>query len=614
MNEWSGSYNARSISSEQIARLFVTPSGFDEILKFQNSVLVGPRGTGKTTILKLITPSGLHHWFKRPDVEKVQIDYIPIYIPSDTTWKGEASIAADRHGSTEIANLIQNGIFVNYCLYQTVAAMEDARNVGHLYRDEERPAWCLKISRQQEGDIAEHLSGFWSLREKEYSFLGLKLSLLKRINSFSAFVNSLDVPPIDNLHALPALDLLPMIRGFLDVVEATTGHRKWSLNFDEMEIAPARVLRLLYESLRSFDQRVVFKFSLFPFVDFLRPDVIYRDDFDGHHLRNAPVEGQDYEAVRLSGKFRAERSSFAETIVAGICERAGINFDDFVSFVDRSDEVSRNRERRGSLSVRNYKRQFHSLYIKDASFRKYIESNDINIDEIDKYAENRMAPLIRKVAPLVEFRDRHLRDRPKSHSSIARRARKGYGYYHGFQQMVRISESNPRALNFYVNDLIAAFREHRDSQTAQNIVIPKNVDRFRAMVATQVIPPQLLKYQDQNALAIVDALGRNLARIVLGWRFLTEPPLSYQLGNLDTATLGIIGIAVNTGALIVDSGPNDQALITDLRGVRVRVSHQLSPYYPLPTVTGQYITIHKLPSTKEEDDQADLLGWEGNDT
>jgi hypothetical protein len=610
MTEWSSSYNARSISPERIASLFVKPNGFDDILTFQNLVLVGPRGTGKTTILKLVTPTGLFHWSRRPDVTLPEIDYVPIYIPSDTTWKGESTLAEERYGSTQIAHLIQNGIFVNYCLYQIVTAIEDACNIAARFADADRPRWCLKITREQEGHIANDLSRFWELSDCDYSFLGLKLSLLKRMNAFSSFVNSLELPPIDKLHSLPSLQLLPMIRGFADVIEARTGHSRWSLNFDEMEIAPARVLRLLYESLRSFDQRVVFKFSLFPFLDFLSPERLYEIDRDGQRQRNAPVEGQDYKAIRLSGRFRAERSAFSEEIVKGICERSAVPYNTFIAYVDHSNDAKLHRNRRGTSLSRNYQWLFKSLSQKDPSFRKYLDESGVNLSNISSFDENKMAALIRKVAPLADFRDRHLRDRPTHGKRTTLRARKGYGYYHGFQQMLRISEGNPRALNFYVNDLIAAYKEARDSQTAQNTIIPKNVDRFRAMVATQVIPAHLLRSQAFNALGIVDLLARNLTRTTLGYRFHTEPPLSYQLGMLDDVTMGIIGIAVNTGALIVDSGPNDQSLIMDLHGVRVRVSHQLAPFYPLPTITGQFIIINKPPSVGDGEDQPDLLAWQ----
>ncbi|TPN47745.1 hypothetical protein [Mesorhizobium sp. B1-1-7] len=613
MSEWATSYNSRSVSPAQIAAIFVKPPEFEDILKFENMVLVGPRGTGKTTILKLMTPTGLHHWFRRSDVAKSRLDYIPIYIPADTLWKGEAKAIDSRPGLDGYGDVIQNGIFVDYCLYETIASLEDAKNVARFYETSTSPGWTVNIDRDQEALIAENCSRFWKLNRVESSFLGLKLSLLTRMNLFSSFVNSFTPPPLENLFTLPRLSLLSMFRGFFDIVEAVTGRCRWSINFDEMEIAPESVLKMLYENLRSFDQRAVLKFSLFPYGDFLSSSPSKDDGLDSGALRVAPIEGQDFRAVRLSGKFRSEKYDFADSLVKGICQAQGISFGEFTDYVNKSDEMPTYRVQGGSRTYRHFAHLFSSLSRKDSGFRKYIRDNDINVDNLRSYDENKMASLVRKVAPVVEFRDRYLRDKQGAGSSAVRRARKGYGYYHGYQQILRITESNPRAVNFYVNDLISALKANRQSQTVQNLIIAKNVDRFRAMVATQVVSTEGPVTGSRNALSVTDSLGKNLSRIVLGNRFLTEPPLSYQIVDMDAETLKIIGIAVNTGALIVDSGPNDQSLVVDLKGVRLRVSYQMAPFYPLPTITGQMLKIQRLPTKAEDSDQPDLIGWQFNE-
>ena len=603
MNEWSSSYNARNIKPADIARLFIQPPAFGDILRFGNSVLVGPRGSGKTTILKLITPSGLHEWLKRDDVGPTNIDYVPLYIPADTLWKGEANSIADDSFSEVEAAKIQNGLFVDYTLYEIVKAIQDSARIAQYYDNNTRPYWCISISRDCEAVLSSRLSDFWQVDKVQNSLLGLKLALLGRQNMYYSVVNSVKDDQRVCLETLPDLSLLAMVRGFFDIMEELFDKNRWSINFDEMEIAPAYLLRSLYENLRSFDQRAALKFSLFPFMDFMN----IKKSAD--QTKNAPVEGQDFHTFILGGKFRKEKYEFSKKLMKNICRINQVPWLEFVDYMNKSDELREGRSVRGRGLIRNYEAIFKSLSQKDPTFRSHLSKNEIAIKGISKLDEKQKAAKVRKIAPLADFRDRHLRDRRASgQSQAAQRSRKGYAYYHGFEQLLRLTESNPRAIHFYVNDLIGFMRRGVQSQAAQNAVIPSNVDRFRAMVATQIVPAETLRRSIKNPLEVVDLLGKHLSNALLKRRFVSEPVLSYEIGErMDGASLEMIGIAVNTGALIVDAGPSQKFLVLDLRGMRIRVSHQIAPYFPLPTLTGQMVTIAKLPAAPAE--QADLLSW-----
>ena len=50
-----GAFNARWLTPEDVARSFVPTTHFKALAKFQHSLLMGPRGCGKTTLLKMLT-------------------------------------------------------------------------------------------------------------------------------------------------------------------------------------------------------------------------------------------------------------------------------------------------------------------------------------------------------------------------------------------------------------------------------------------------------------------------------------------------------------------------------------------------------------------------------
>jgi predicted AAA+ superfamily ATPase len=58
-------YNARMLSPEEIARTFVINDAYRKLLRVEHSILRGPRGTGKTTLLKMLTPRALKEWGDR---------------------------------------------------------------------------------------------------------------------------------------------------------------------------------------------------------------------------------------------------------------------------------------------------------------------------------------------------------------------------------------------------------------------------------------------------------------------------------------------------------------------------------------------------------------------
>src|SRR5882724_642906 len=90
-----GAFNARWLEPEDVARSFVPTSPFKSLVRLQNSLLMGPRGCGKTTLLKMLTRRAQRVWqLERAPREPQWSDYRSpdfeaIYIPSDVRWSSE---------------------------------------------------------------------------------------------------------------------------------------------------------------------------------------------------------------------------------------------------------------------------------------------------------------------------------------------------------------------------------------------------------------------------------------------------------------------------------------------------------------------------------------------
>lgn len=603
--DWSSSYNARNSTPEQVASSFVRPRDFDSITNFQSKVLVGPRGIGKTTIFKLLTPSGIHHVRKRDGFEDLALDHVPLYIPSDTLWKGEASsfeaMLADGSPSfsSKQIRLIQHALFVDYSLYEVISSLQDCSEIADRYYTGKNLDWCFDIDPKLEGSICELCAEAWDLPTKPKSFLGLRLALLRRQNIYSSLINSLNEPKEFDFHALEGRNIFISLRAFFDIIDSFCGPKKWSIHFDEMEIAPKSILNAVYQSMRSFDRRAVVKFSLFPYIDFISKEE------DG---RTGPREGHDFETLILSGRFKNENYKFSDEIVASICMRRGVAREDFRKFVNSAADKNSLDVRDNDKTRRHYANIFSSLQKKDESFKKYLSDKGVSVKNIPEYSERDRMPHIRKLAGIADFRNSFLRSykNGKSH----RTSRKSHKHYSNYVQILKLTEQNPRALSFYVEDIIKGMKSTGSPESTLNEIINKNVDRFRALVATQVVP-----YDPANngsfahALDVVDNLGQEISAECLDRAFQPEPSLAFKISkNMDDYSLRILGIAANSGAIILDSA-QQQSLHLDISKMRFRISYQLAPWYPIPTQLGNSMVISRL-TFKKVVDQPSLFGWD----
>lgn len=612
------SFNARNASPQQIAETFVIPEYFEQVAGFHNLVLVGPRGLGKTTVMKALTASGLYYLHKRSDLtqrlQHMDFNYIPIYIPAETIWRGNAQSISGALEAEHERDHILNGLFVDHCLHQLVGSFEDALvDPAHETRNIEAP-WSVRITELQEKFICNECSKFWGLKRAQNSFVGLKLALLQRSNLYRSSISSLPNRKIlDGVMQLESFDFLLMLKGFFDIVESVRSGLRWSISFDEMEIAPKRVLAQLYENLRSFDQRAVLKFSLFPYIDF------YSLDQRVAASERGPVDGQDFHSVILANKFANPDYTLSRKLIANECRAAGTSLGEFASYLNSSSSIHKNTR---TFTEVGFERNFVNIHsvagqAGDSSYISYMEKHGVrkasDIDQIK--GEKRRAQLVRKPLPIAEIRSYYLVKSSRISKTDSRRtSAKGYGYYHGFDQILALTEGNPRAIKYYMGDLLKSFMANENPAVAQNRVISRNVDRFRALISAHTYSNEVLDRQIHSVLSLVDKLGDALSENLLGQSFQPEPALSYVVKNVRSELKDALELAINSGALVVDQSSGGRQLIFDLEGCRFRLSHRLAPFYKLPTITGQPRVLSNIPETMlSYDKQPDLLNWASQD-
>ncbi|MBY5367401.1 hypothetical protein HFO91_09795 [Rhizobium leguminosarum] len=605
-------FNARNASASQIARDFVMPTYFPEVAEYRNIVLVGPRGIGKTTLLKALTAPGLTALHQREDLldllRPIDFDYIPIYIPAESIWKGTAGLVAKEVQSNQDRDLILGGLFTDHCLHQLISSFEEAAIPVESAERLKHP-WQVMLSNAHEAQIAEKCSELWKLEKIQKSFLGIKLQLLQRSNIYRGAINAgNNSRTLDSVREIGHLDFLVMLKGFMDIAQTYCGVKRWTISFDEMEIAPKSILSHLYENLRSFDQRAALKFSLFPYVDF------YEEQGGFIPNPSSPEDAQDFHPIILSSKFANPDYTFARSLIRSECDRRAVSYGAFRQYLNSSKAILPGSREFTDVGFERKPAKIYDYAVGqagDLSLKQHLASKGIKEpqDIENLRGEARRAEIVRKVFPIAEIRSYYLVKTKDKKTPSRRASAKGYGYYHGFDQLLALAEGNPRAIKYYLNDLITDMIGGRESHRSQNAAIPMNVDRFRAMVASQAIPRDI-SGEDRSALKVLDAMGYALADGVLGDIFHPEPPLSFRIKNVHPSLKDALISAVNSGALVVEQNVSGKKLLFDLEGCRVRLSYRLAPFFKLPTISGQERILSGMPEVKGNmDSQPDLLTW-----
>ena len=230
-------FNARWISPEEVARTFVPIPHLNTLVKFQNSLLMGPRGCGKTTLLKMLTRSAQTVWqrdrvLKDPALAAFDSpEFEAIYVPSDVRWSYELkAVESELPEDSVLAERIQRASIA-------MTSVSEAVNVFEMLLRQ-----CGQVSTNVPVELVRHLD----LRNVVPTFPEIRLALLSfgetisqaKVKRDSAFLQSIldQLPTAFTGHALDTLNKACAI--YEEYAPKNAIPNKWAFCFDEVEIAP----------------------------------------------------------------------------------------------------------------------------------------------------------------------------------------------------------------------------------------------------------------------------------------------------------------------------------------------------------------------------------------
>ncbi len=558
-------YNARTKSIDDICNSFIVNDEFRELAGANNSILVGPRGSGKTTLMKMLQFQALTVWNGvEADRFKNNINYYGVFIRTDRIWKmqyDKLRSFSDRSGDGKFENYIQS-LFTYHVLEQVVSTL------NFIISKERSCAGFGSFSKMDEASLVAELRGAWSVDPKVPSLKSLAISIAFKKNEISTYLSSIyressgAVGP-DILTGSLTDIIGPSISAINIFLQRDI---KWALLFDELELAPSEIIQPLIDSMRGGEDSIILKLSLSPY----HADVGVGSDI------YSTMMNQDVSIVNLSDVEREEnrRKEFCKRLSENTLKNYNISGDIEDKFVtpDSFDVV----------------KVFEEYSRKSDEFERYLEKIGISISEIPNYDESGMAPVVRRFKHIVYLLNARTKDDGRFNS-----AKRADDYYGGFYNLCRQVEYNPRMLIGLMNSFVEEISQgNKISLSKQISFLNRMVESYVSML--QTIPINIVS-SNANLYDFINVIGSYFEDSMYVQKFKSEPLGSFSVDS-DSAELNTaIGYAWNSGAIILENGEKAGKIYK----ARFRLSYIFSHKFGLSTVLGRQCKLGEILSNKK---------------
>ncbi len=583
-------FNAKFLTPEEVAASFIAPDYFYKLCQPCHSIVLGPRGSGKTSLLKMLQRRALRAWKgQMAETVRKKINFIGVFVPTDILWQEQLkNIGKNLLTSHEQEALTDTTITLHVAQAFVSAVLDE-----FILVSVRSPRETGKIGAKKEKELVALLSDIFKVEPVIPTFTGLQMALDKKLMSIGFFVAKERLREAEGRgerlidEGLIYPDFLtvlsPAIRAVNDLVGASDQY--WALCFDELELAPDFLQTKLLRYLRSTQPLLYFKLSMSPFV---------KVEVEIEQSATRPQEDDDFNLIPLWYSDRSRSKRFSLDLATEFLRNANIRNVDPPSFFGQSnfgDELATESYAPGSF----HHREIVSLRQKDPSFRKYLNDNKVDVTSMHKLSEDVRASVIRKAFPTILFRNYFLKppDNRQQH-----RSRKSFELYAGWDSIAAICEGNPRWLKGLLSDMVGKVPAGamRISASIQGRAINNTLHKFRSKLMTIPITPS---GHDRGVLRLLDIIGGYFEEEVLGSEFKAEPVQSFRL---DEYSAGIsseaIGAALNAGALVYVAQDPNKMILNNLNERRFRLCYMLATLHKIPLRLGGYISLSKILSNR----------------
>lgn len=555
-------YNARHYNPKQVAEKFIWSDSFGELIQNDHSIILGARGCGKTTLMKMLTIPALYYWKSDKRAAKIrkEIPFYAIYISTDIYWDVKYQTYGDQLKEFGNFSEIISHFSVNSNVFNSLC--DTFLNIINLELNDS--------NEEKEIELCTYLIKAWKLEPTIPKIIYIKEALNERIDYVNQLIqeilfnyspgDKLPHPDFFNLNFESSVEeLLPKFERIYKIEDK----KKWALCFDELEFAPNWLKDKLFTSLRSRKQYILYKLSSSPIL----PSEL-KKSLIGEYAATA---GNDVHLIKM---WTVNNEEFSRKIIKSFFSES-INLNSFFG----SNELY-NKKSDSYTEGSDFYKQILSLINKDISFKTFLTKKGVNIKIPDLNNRNHQNVLYRKIKPIVYFRNFFIEKNDGKKVDLRSR-KKAIELYSGIEVLCKVCDGNPRWLIGIVSQII-----NKNKNTRR---IPKSIQYDALLTAAKrfqnVISNIPVGNNKLDITQIVERSGLYFKSQILGSQFKMDPDGTFVVDiEEDKVNSGIIDLiekGVYQGAFILVGSGND-SYDFQIRGQRFKISYLFFILYNLP--------------------------------
>ena len=601
-------FNAKAMSYSEVARTFVPSTKFTQLAGAWNSILVGPRGGGKTTLFKMLSAEGQEAWIGSvAEQYKKTIGYTGIYVPSDIAWGTMLESLIEAGQDESVGILFSEAAFVTHVLLSVATGMDRHVSLNPVFREGHDAESAVDGPTQADLErVVETIAMLWKVQPVSLSPASLVDSLrarlldIKRDARLRAKLKFTDVPTQEYL-GIDMVEAASQALQTFDMAYCRSDHR-WCLLLDEFEVAPMHLQKTVLAAMRaSGAQKLLLKVALAP----CGPDLLYDEQPSA-----PPSQNNDVQQVQLWYADKTEAGEFCRqvflsrsssyTALAGKMPSEVFGSSAY-AVVDDSEEVAQIDLL--TLTGRNKKQvteQFQLLAQKDPTFQEFLIRKQIDVSrELGMQPSDPHGNTLRKIAPLVAFRNAY-----KGKGVGKKRGVKPFNAaYFGWESIAAISEGNPRWLIGLITRIMSSSNHaHFPVPTPQQTGgVQWNCQRYAEMLQS-VANEQFGSIKTSTPIyEVLSKIGDYFHNRLVRTAFVEDPPMAFVVDErVSDDVEHALRIAVNHGAIVCYEIAPEVGGFRTLRGLRFRLTYLLAPVFKLPMRKSKAVSLSTILETSPE--------------
>ena len=581
--------NARYSDPYRVAETFIPPEQYNQLRKPGNSLLVGARGTGKTTLLKMLKVSAIEAMNNTiPQRDAVSADYVSAFVANDRNWSSRISDFAAQLESQELQDFARRAIYLNECLraiMKTASEVLQSKTFSQAVGESQYRGDYVSA----EANFAQKAGLFLFDDGYQFSTADLDIKLNRRALDLINDVNSRRATGTSETEIASRnkwifddfLSPLSMCANMFNE-NLGIGNTRWCLSFDELELAPADIRNMLFSFLRGADPLFYFKLAIVPLLD----------DVSAFQAEAAPKSVHDYDVIELWNVRKAKKNEFMYRLANSTIRNAGLPDATVEQILGRSERVFYDRGDGKYSNDSAFFLNFIELADNDPTFRAYMAKRNMGIHDFYRMNEEQRAALFRKIQAIVLVRNSFWKkSRPsnsRSNIPVRRRPSSRSFVYSGSDVVVEMCDNNPRFLLAVLEPLIAEFSKDgkRVGADSQLDAIRQVSNQIFAVLRGEGIHPKYM--QVGSVYDLVSRIGESFKNEIHGEEFNADPVLSFTVPEDASPSISrAIAYGLREGAFLLEGQYDGSYLRDGVRDKRLRLTYLFAPEFTLPLMLGR---------------------------